>query len=194
MLDEPDVINLLKARRAHDRRLFAAIIQAAKQGDASLLSTLWYTEPQDDEEWHFLGRIAVAIGRHGTIDPGLRKHFVSFWVNHADDLRAELTRAEAIRFARAIFEPYQGEALTLYRGENREWARRAPSISWTTDLDIARAFAHRSARNHRSGGLVLRASVPAERIIADLTAHGYSDECEYLVDTRRLPVSILEHV
>jgi hypothetical protein len=193
MEDDQELIASLKANQAHDRRLFAAIMKAVKQGNVAALPALLSTEPHDDEQWHFCGRVAAAIGRRGTVHPTVRERLVAFWVNYGEDLRAELSRAEAIRFTKAVFEPYRGKALTLFRGENQQWARQAPSISWTSDLDVARAFAGRNAQHHRSGGVVLTAWVPAERIIADLAAHGYADEGEYLVDTRRLRPSVLEY-
>jgi hypothetical protein len=111
MEDDQELIASLNANQAHDRRLFAAIMKAAKQGNVAALPALLSTEPQDDEQWHFCGRVAAAIGRHGTIHPAVRERLVAFWVDCGEDLRAELSRAEAIRFTKAVFEPYRGNQL-----------------------------------------------------------------------------------
>ncbi len=103
-----------------------------------------------------------------------------------------MTRAELVRLLRVVFPPYEGPDLTLYRGENGGWARRTPSLSWTRDIQIARDYAQESGRLHELGGVLLQASIPAERIIADLADHDHADEQEVLVDARGLNFEIVE--
>jgi hypothetical protein len=181
-----------QARQAHDRRLLRTIVQAATAGDPRTLETSLATPPQHDEQWHFLGRAMRAIGRRPAIHPSVRSSLITFWVRNGDDLRGEMIRAELVRLLQAVFPPYAGPDLTLYRGENGDWAKRTPSLSWTRSIDVARAFAQQNGRLHMLGGLVLQATVPAERIIVDLADHDYPDEQEVLVDARRLKCDVVE--
>jgi microcystin degradation protein MlrC len=87
-----------------------------------------------------------------------------------------------------------GPGVELYRGENGTWAKRIPSLSWTRNLEVARAFARQCAQFHRSGGVVLHAYVPTSYVIADLTAHGHDGEDEFIVDARGLKFEIVERL
>jgi hypothetical protein len=181
-----------QARQTHDRRLLRAIVQAALTGDPTTLAGSLATPLQQDEQWRFLGRAMRAIGRRPAIHPPVRSGLIAFWVRNGDDLRGEMTRAELVRLLRVVFPPYERPDLTLYRGENSGWARRTPSISWTRDIQIARAFAQESGRLHELGGVLLQAIVPADRIIADLEDHDHADEQEVLVDARGVSFEIVE--
>jgi hypothetical protein len=108
MEDDQELIASLNANQAHDRRLFAAIMKAVKQGNVAALPALLSTEPQDDEQWHFCGRVAAAIGRHGTIHPAVRERLVAFWVNYGEDLRAELSRQRPSASPKPSLSPIEG--------------------------------------------------------------------------------------
>lgn len=82
---------------------------------------------------------------------------------------------------------YAGPGLDLYRGENidRFESGRLGS-AWSDKRETAEMFA--SGLNAvGKGGVILRATIPAEAIIAGPSAHSlYLGESEFTIDTRNL--------
>jgi hypothetical protein len=98
-----------------------------------------------------------------------------------------------------VLPPYKGPAITLYRGDGaRNRQRRTYGLSWTSNPDVAEAFAKGLYRNSMGGSVILQADVPAEAIICHVAAdadHDRYDEAEYLVDRRRLGrVKVIERL
>lgn len=92
-----------------------------------------------------------------------------------------------LRMLRVWLPPYAGPGLTLYRGENidRMEARRV-GIAWTPDLGTARTFAS-GLNATRKGGVLLRAAVPPQAIIAAPSAHArWLGENEFTVDASHI--------
>lgn len=84
---------------------------------------------------------------------------------------------------------YEGADLDLYRGENIERFEAGQiGSAWSDKQETAKTFA--SGLNAvGKGGVILRAVVPAQDIIAGPSAHSfYLGESEFTVDTRKLGV------
>ena len=139
------------------------------------------------------GRVAAVIGRCGYVRPAAQIPLRRLWIDYGEDLRAEMTRRQTRRFLTSIFERYSGPARELFRGENGDWASKTPSLSWTPNKEVARGFAQRNAALHQHGGVVLRAIVPPERIIPDLSDQEIG-ESEFLVNAQGLEVEIIERI
>jgi hypothetical protein len=78
--------------------------------------------------------------------------------------------------------------LTLYRGDslwNRWW--RTYGLAWTTELEVARAFALGLWRSSQGGSVLLKTTASGQAIIS-APAHSEDryGEQEYLLDRRRL--------
>jgi hypothetical protein len=89
---------------------------------------------------------------------------------------------------------YEGPDLDLYRGENIERFEAGQiGSAWSDKKETAKTFA--SGLNAvGNGGVILRAVVPAQAIIAGSSTHSfYLGESEFTVDTRKLDaIAIIE--
>jgi hypothetical protein len=76
--------------------------------------------------------------------------------------------------------------MRLYRGaSSREHTRRLFGFSWSSRLDVARAFAqHWRLGEH--GGVVLETLAPAEAILLVREEEGHYDEGEVVIDPFKL--------
>lgn len=100
---------------------------------------------------------------------------------HMRDVVGDLTLADAYR---RIFQPYQGPAQTIWRGESA-WNRRRQTygLSWTTSREVAEGFARARQEIYQGGTVLLRTEAPVEAIIWESDDFG---EAEVMVDRRRL--------
>lgn len=131
----------------------------------------------------------------GYLSIDFRRGMSGVWGLHGWIIRRglndDLLLADALR---KLFAPYTGPSLELFRGESfRNRTRRNYGPSWTSSLEVAREFAVTQAQEHSGGGVVLRASVPASAIIADVHSDDpESGEFEYLVARRGLAGILVE--
>jgi hypothetical protein len=126
-----------------------------------------------------------------------RFRFLNVWVVSGDHLRSEVgDDLLLINALWSLLPRYIGPApLTLYRGDglwNRR--RRTYGLAWTTDLEVARAYALGCWRSSEGGSVLLKTTASAQAIIC-APAHGDNryEEQEYLLDRRRLErVEVIE--
>jgi hypothetical protein len=118
-----------------------------------------------------------------------RRFLLNLWRHDRDHIRQEvgddLLLADALR---VMLPPYDGPAITLYRGEgfgNRK--RRTYGLSWSSDIEIARCFAKRYCRNTSGGSVLLEVTASPEAIVCRVAeAVDSYVEKEVVVDRRLL--------
>jgi hypothetical protein len=176
----------LADERRRQREAASAFINAVRASDNEAASKA------ASELWAH-GRAAWRRALRGIVDanpsPEFRNRFVGFWVLAGDMLRDDAADDPLVLAAlRALLPAYHGPDRTLYRGESiYAWRRRRHGMAWTTDLDVARAFADESRRNTNHGGVVLRSVVPGSAIIAEIDSdEDQTSEFEFIVDRRGL--------
>lgn len=89
---------------------------------------------------------------------------------------------------RVWLPPYEGPSLTLYRGENIDrLALGKIGTAWSDRVETARMFAS-GWNSCGKGGVILKATVSSEAIIAGPSAHSsnWLGEREYTVDPNKL--------
>lgn len=173
-----------------------AVVDAMTMGNAYLFSDaiegLYYTGA--------FRSAFLAIRRHAGLSDAFKRELGGVWVLHGSMIRNgvndDVLLAQALR---NILPPYQGEGLTLFRGEganNRRYRRYG--LCWTSDRAVADYFAHDSAKSYRNGAVVLQADVPREAIVASVhELDPENGEYEYLVDRRFLRpemISVLDRI
>lgn len=130
-----------------------------------------------------------AVSSEPNVSREFRDGFLRLWIRSGDHIRQEigddLILASGLR---ALLPPYDGPGLRLYRGEgasNR--SRRTYGLSWTSDCDIAAAFAQGLVQTSHGGSVLLSATAPREAIIcAPALLNDRYQETEYLVGRRLL--------
>jgi hypothetical protein len=127
------------------------------------------------------------VAREPKIAPAIRRGFLETWVQHGESWRTEVNDDLVLTGALwALFPPYRGPAVVLYRGDtalNRK--RRLYGACWSRLRTIAEQHAQHK-RHGPQGSVLLKTLAPREAIICALPDHTESVEAEYLVDRRRL--------
>jgi hypothetical protein len=150
-----------------------------------------------------LGRVAYGWRRamravaNAPAPDDFRLRFLKLWVENGDDLRSEVSDdLVLIKALWSLLPRYIGPApLTLYRGDtlwNRR--RRTYGLAWTTELEIAHAYARGLCRSSQGGSVLLKTTASAQAIIsAPAQGEDRYGEQEYLLDRRRLErVEVIE--
>lgn len=131
----------------------------------------------------------------GQISPELKEAFHLLWIERGRFIREQF--ADDLRLLcllRALFPPYSGDGMILFRGENAErFESNRLGLCWTPKIKIAQMFG--SGLNAcGAGGILLKAFVPASAILAGTHPHSvYLGEHEVTVDSSLLSsVEIVE--
>ena len=113
-----------------------------------------------------------------------RQKILQLWLQYGGDLRAR-TKNDALILAvlHKTLPRYQGDGLTLYRGESW-WLFEQQQIGfcWTPDEQLARKYAQR-INAIESGGILLKAFAPTEAILA---GNAQPDKNSWICDPSRL--------
>jgi hypothetical protein len=107
-----------------------------------------------------------AVARHSAAEK-VRAYFQWSWLSCGDHIRGEVNR-DLILLAglRALLPPYRGPAIRLYRGDSAYNRRhRTYGLSWTANIEVARAFAGGIWRTFKGGSVVLTTLTPPDLII-----------------------------
>src|SRR5262249_32138134 len=102
-------------------------------------------------------------------------------------IRLEGDDLAIVKALRAIFPPYRGRGLRLYRGDsafNRR--RRTYGISWTTSREVAEGFAHGLWKRVPGGSVLLETDAVPAAIIRVLRGGMHAHGREVWVDRRYL--------
>jgi hypothetical protein len=116
--------------------------------------------------------------------PEITGHFGTYWIEGGHHIREQIADDRVlVCLLRHMLPPYEGSALTLFRGGNLErWEAGQVGLAWTTDIDVARMFG-RGLNSVRSGGVLLKGHFEPEAIIAGPNGHScYLGEGQYTVD------------
>ena len=142
------------------------------------------------------GRLFRRIARIDTRpSAAFRRRFLQVMITHGDHIRQESGNdLDLIQALPAIFPPYKGPALHLYRGEGA-WNRRCRTygFSWTLDRQVAKKFARRLCSHGEGGSVVIETHAPSGAIIRIVRGGHHSGEREVWVNRRHLErVLVLE--
>ena len=123
-----------------------------------------------------------------------KDEFHQFWLERGMFIRTQISNDELLRnLLRKLLSPYQGEEITLYRGENiKDYRENRIGFCWTNDLRIAKRFATRNAYNGIK--LILSGRFDKDSIITKIHFEDdYMDESEYIVDPFKITnITIIE--
>jgi len=138
---------------------------------------------------------ARGISEMGPVPTLIRSEFHVLWTERGHHMRAFIDEDSVLIAAlRVLLPSYDGSTQVLYRGESLARARlRQYGTGWTTKIETARMFASGLNAVEPDGGVLLRAYVPKEDIIAGPSDHSrHLTEEEYVIDPRQLVVSQVE--
>jgi len=127
--------------------------------------------------------------RPGAMVIAIRTDFHLAWTVRGFRLREALADDGLLLAAlRVLLPPYEGDGLSLFRGEQAgRYATGKIGFGWTPKREAAEMFASGLCASYDGGGVLLEATAPAEAIIAGPSAHsGWLDEHEHVVDPSRL--------
>lgn len=114
-----------------------------------------------------------------------REAFATQWVTHGAKMR-EQTQDDRllVRVLRQWLPPYQGDGLTLYRGESADRANyQQYGLCWTPNVEVATMFASGLNAVRPGGGVLLKAYAPRNSVISGPGRHSnYLQEAEHTVD------------
>lgn len=110
--------------------------------------------------------------------------FGTYWIEAGHHMREQIADTRLlVCLLRRLLPPYEGKAIELFRGENRDrWKNGAIGLAWSADAETARMFA--SGLNAvGSGGVLLKARFEPDAIISGPNAHSnYLGESQFTVD------------
>ena len=110
--------------------------------------------------------------------------FGTFWVEAGHHIREQISDDRTlVRLLRHLLPHYEGEALKLFRGENRNrWGNGAVGLAWTQNVETAKMFG-RGLNAVGSGGVLLKARFDPSAIISGPNEHSsYLGEGQFTVD------------
>jgi len=113
----------------------------------------------------------------------------TLWTVNGGHLRNKIRDdALILRVLKKTMPGYQGNGLTLYRGECKFlYEQQKIGFCWSPDIEVAKCFA-RGLNALESGGVLLKTHVPAEAILAGPNDHSALQmrEFEYTCDPTNL--------
>ena len=110
--------------------------------------------------------------------------FGTYWIEAGHHIREQIGDDRLlVCLLRHLLPSYEGEAIELFRGENRDrWERGAIGIAWSANVETARMFGG-GLNAVGSGGVLLKARFEPEAIISGPNAHSkYLGENQFTVD------------
>ena len=129
------------------------------------------------------------IDQHAESAPFDKSATHALWTVNGGHLRNKIRDdALILRVLKKIMPGYRGNGLTLYRGECKFlYEQQKIGFCWSPDIEVAMCFA-RGLNALESGGVLLKAHVPAEAILAAPNDHSALQmrEFEYTCDPTNL--------
>lgn len=141
----------------------------------------YLNEITDNKQWREQAEFVV---KNNNPLPFYRDTFCSHWIERGHRIREQINDdALLCVFLRCMLPPYHGDAVTLYRGENKKrWSFGKVGLAWTPCIETAKMFA-RGLNSVNSGGVLLKGYFPAAAIISEPNAHSrYLSEEQFTVD------------
>lgn len=110
--------------------------------------------------------------------------FGMYWIEAGHHIREQIGDDRLlVCLLRHLLPPYEGEAIELFRGENKDrWECGAIGMAWSANAETARMFG--SGLNAvGSGGVLLKARFESEALISGPNRHSnYLGESQFTVD------------
>jgi len=107
------------------------------------------------------------------------------WISYGGHIRRHVADDLVIlKFLRKVLPPYEGQGMTLYRGECRFlYEKNNIGFCWTPHQKVAEMFAS-GLNSIESGGVLLEAYVPSEAILSEPNDHSknWLGESEFTCD------------
>ena len=110
--------------------------------------------------------------------------FGTYWIEAGHHIREQVADDRIlVRLLRHMLPPYEGGAITLFRGENLgRWEDRVVGLAWASNIDVARMFG-RGLNSIISGGVLLTGYFESAAIISGSNAHSrYLGEEQFTID------------
>lgn len=176
---------------AHDR--IDQIVRAIVDGDGNVVDRIVkaipkhapsadiFTAISDDRRWKSIAETVVE-GREPAPFPF--DQFGSYWITFGRHIREQIANDRLLRdFLRRTLPPYEGETVTLFRGENLErWSAGVVGFAWTPDIAVARRFG-KGLNADQTGGVLLKCIMSPTSIISGPNAHSnYLGEQQFTID------------
>jgi hypothetical protein len=130
------------------------------------------------------GTYAIFLLNEQKLSPNTIAHFGTYWVEAGHHIREKIADDRVlIRLLRHLLPPYEGGAIELFRGENRNrWESNKVGLAWTASADSARMFG-RGLNAVGMGGVLLKARYEPEAIICGPNTHSnYLGENQFTID------------
>jgi hypothetical protein len=184
----------IQQHKRWERSVLSGFVDAVSRGDFSEIGK--HIEDLDTRVYNGWKRAFRRVAKLNQVEPRMQQAWLDTWINNGDHIRQETGNDLVLIHAlRVLLPPYRGPAMTLYRGEsmlNRR--RRTYGACWSSDRDVAMAFAEGTMGQYAGGSVLLQTLAQPDAIICAPAHHGDSrEEAEYLVDRRRLSaVTVLE--
>ena len=118
-----------------------------------------------------------------------RELFNTYWVEAGHHIRKQISDdLFLVQLLRHMLKPYEGCAVTLFRGESIErWEAGDLGFAWTSHIDVARMFG-RGLNSIPTGGVLLKGHFDAKSIISGPNTHSrYLGEEQYTIDPFNCP-------
>lgn len=130
------------------------------------------------------GPYAASFLTGQRLTPEAADKFGTYWIEAGHHIREQIADDRVlVQLLRHILPLYEGEAIELFRGENRNrWEKHAIGLAWTSNLEIAKMFGSGLNAVH-SGGVLLKARFEPQAIISGPNSHSrYLDEDQFTID------------
>lgn len=140
-----------------------------------------FRETTKNEAWKSR---ALLLLNEPSPQPEIAEQFGIYWIEGGHRIREQIADdRNLVCLLRHMLPPYEGNALTLFRGENQaRWEAGQVGLAWTSDIDVAKMFG-RGLNSVLSGGVLLEGCFEPEAIIAGPNVHScYLGEGQYTID------------
>jgi hypothetical protein len=128
--------------------------------------------------------VAESVAASKQHSPPSLTDFETYWIEAGHRIREQIDddRLLCILLRRAL-PKYEGEAVTLFRGENiGRWKLGLVGFAWTEQLEVARMFG-RGINAIQTGGVLLKTTFEPSSIISGPNKHSqYLCETQFAVD------------
>jgi hypothetical protein len=140
-----------------------------------------FRKTTEQKGWKLRTQLLLEVS---NISVEMKEEFGTYWIEAGHHIREQISDdRQLVRFLRHLLPPYDGDALTLFRGESLErWINGTVGLAWTPKIEVARMFAS-GLNSVGSGGVLLAGRFEAKAIISGSNPHScYLGEEQLTVD------------
>lgn len=145
------------------------------------MSLVDFRKTTEQKGWKLRTQLLLEVS---NISVEMKEEFGTYWIEAGHHIREQISDdRQLVRFLRHLLPPYDGDALTLFRGESLErWINGTVGLAWTPKIEVARMFAS-GLNSVGSGGVLLAGRFEAKAIISGSNPHScYLGEEQLTVD------------